>query len=206
MHRIKLKTEKDVSKKATVFDADIEYMVHSYNSFHKFMERIHMVSRCLEMFWKEMQLQRPNFKRLGTLGFKVSEVTEDLKHQYEEMRISHIYMVQATLIYVGFFSKVLNKDENSLAIRKLLSKIGIETHHHEEVNNTSSAIKNLKIGEFSSWEEATSLGIDYLEESHKLNKRGIIVCSGEQKYIGEIINTNNRIYQMFGYSNKEMVG
>lgn len=48
--------------------------------------------------------------------------------------------------------------------------------------------------------------IDYVEEAHKLDRSGIIVCSGEKYSMGQVLNTNERIHQMFGYTNKELIG
>lgn len=128
MHRIKLKTQKDISDNATMFETDINYMVYSYNTFNKFVEKILTLSKNTNMFWKEMAIKRPNFKRLNRLGFWVAEASEALKRDYQQQEVAASYRTKMTLIYIGFLYRVLNKNQQMGEIKKLLFKIGVDTH------------------------------------------------------------------------------
>ena len=201
-----------MSKNSKIFNTDIEYMVHSYNTFNKFTHKIKAISENTNLFWKELGLQRPNFNRLENLGFWIAEETENLKHYFNDMEVTRGYRTQCTLLYIGYLNRVLNKDERNSEIKQLRSKIGIDFTGQSMMTmslgtNTMKHI-NMELIEESQqndYMKINALGVDYVEESHKLNKKGIIVCSGEQKSIGKVININDRVFQLFGYKNRDVI-
>lgn len=199
IHRIKLKTQKDVSKNSTIFNTDIQYMVRSYNTYNNFVKKVQLISENMNMFWKEMALQKPNFSRLGNLGFWVAEESEHLKHDFEEMEVTKVYRTQSTLLYIGYLSRVMNKDERGLEIKNLLSQIGIEASTQDNITTTVGSMRHFDLQEGGDPTEAQflddqGLNIDYVEEAHKLDKKGIVVCSGDLNQMGNIININDRIH------------
>jgi PAS domain S-box-containing protein len=79
--------------------------------------------------------------------------------------------------------------------------IDFETTKNFKHSETVSSTKNLNSGISKS-----KTKIDYVEEAHLLDKKGIIVLSGELNEIGNIINCNDSIYDLFGYLSKDVVG
>lgn len=97
----------------------------------------------------------------------------------------------------------MNRAERSPEIKELLNKIKIKTL---KTSNRHTFLTANKLSEMDTGDnseavnmESASLGIDFMEECHKLNKKGIVICGGEEHNLGKIINLNEQMYTMFGF-------
>ena len=154
-------------------------------------------------FWKGLLPDNPSFDQLNEISGKIADDNEALKNQFERAFLTPVQKTQTTLVYVGYLSRVMNRAERSPEIKELLNKIKIRTLKKAN-KHTFLTVNRLAEGENGENSEAVniesySLGIDFVEEAHKLNKKGIVVCGGEERNLGKIINLNEQMFSMFGF-------
>lgn len=104
------------------------------------------------------------------------------------MFLTPVQKTQTTLVYVSYLNRVMNRAERSPEIKELLNKIKIKTLKKSNRHTflTANRLSEMDTGDNSEAVnmESVSLGIDFIEECHKLNKKGIVVCSGEEYNLG----------------------
>lgn len=137
---------------------------------------------------------------------------------YKDMEVSSEYEMKATLVYIGFLTRALNKEEASSEIRILLNKVGLgrvlenrkkkshmtenETGKFKTIPETMAHLNNLIHGN----EPDEKYGFDYLSEAHGMAKMGLVVVSANDYNMGKVLNMNERVHQILGYTQLDLIG
>lgn len=208
IHKLKQKAESYVSKNSTLFNTDIDEMVESHNNFQNFIDQVELTTKNMVFFWKGLLPDNPSFDQLNEISGKIADDNESLKYQFDTMFVTPVQKTQTTLVYVGYLNRVMNRSERSPEIKELLNKVKIRTlkKMNKHTFLTSNKLQDGETAENSEFlnQENFSLGIDFVEESHNLNKKGIVICGGEQHNLGKIINLNEQMFAMFGFKAEDL--
>jgi len=178
-------------------------MVESHDNFHRFLDKVEVTTRNMVFFWKGLLPENPSFDQLNEISGKIADDNEALKSQFETAFLTPVQKTQTTLVYLSYLNNVMNRAERSPEIKELLNKIKIKTL---KTSNRHTFLTANKLSEMDTGDnseavniESASLGIDFMEECHRLNKKGIVICGGEEHNLGKIINLNEQMYTMFGF-------
>lgn len=205
IHRLKNKASGFLMSNSQLFGTDIEDMVQSQNNLNNFVDKVEHTTQSMIYFWKGLTPEKPNFDQLNEISGRIADDNEEIKSEFENHYFTAVQKTQVTLIYVGYLVRVMNRAERSPEIKELLHKVKIKTAKQNAANGfVTQSQSRVSEGETNEQydlikREIDSIGLDFIEESHKLGKKGIIIVGGDQNNIGKIINMNSQMPLMLGY-------
>jgi len=161
---------------------DVNLIVDFENKFVDFQTAIEAAVESHLDFWRELLENNPEIQKLQTLGSYITKSLEEAERQYERLCTINPNHVKMLKIYGNFLKEVVH-DENEG--QRILDKA-------EQVDKSSAANRQF-------------VDDDKLKYGDNANP-SIITCSGNFTTMGIILNANNDVFKLLGYSKVEMIG
>ena len=161
---------------------DVNIIVHFQNRFVEFQSAIEKSVLFHLDFWRELLEENPDIQKLQGLGSKITnnvEVTSEMFKKLNEMNPNNIKCLQ---IYGNFLKDIVNDDTEG---QRILEKA-------EYVDKSSMVNKQFIDNE----------RLKYGENSNTC----IATCSGNFNTMGVVLNINNEVTRILGYSKSEIIG
>ena len=161
---------------------DVNLIVDFENKFVDFQTAIETAVESHLDFWRELLENNPEIQKLQTLGSYITKSLEEAERQYEQLCVINSNHVRMLKIYGNFLKDVVN-DENEG--QRILDRA-------EQVDKSSVANRQFMDDE----------KLKYGDNANPC----IVTCSANFTTMGTILNANNEIYSLLGFSKTEMLG
>jgi PAS domain S-box-containing protein len=161
---------------------DVNLIVDFENKFVDFQTAIEAAVESHLDFWRELLENNPEIQKLQTLGSYITKSLEAAERQYERLCAINPNHVKMLKIYGNFLKEVVH-DENEG--QRILDKA-------EQVDKSSAANRQF-------------VDDDKLKYGDNANP-SIVTCSGNFTAMGTVLNANNEVFKLLGYSKMEMIG
>lgn len=130
-------------------------------------------------FWKLILDPNPDIRRLQDLGTLITRSKDQLKNQFESIMSSNPNSIHLLTIYGKFLLEVTNE----------------ETYNVKYLEKAESILKNIK----------ESNKIDDVSNKYAENApTSVVVISGDEGCLGNVVHTNNLVRDLIGYRRAEL--
>ena len=161
---------------------DINLMVQFYNKLVVFQFALELAVELHLEFWRELLEENPNIQKLEGLGSKITNNLEIINNRFKKLTNMNSNHIKSLIIYGNFLKDIANSQTESQIM----------------LEKAESIDKGSNFNKLSVDEEILKYG----ENSNTC----IITTSCNLNSIGDIINSNDEITRLFGFTKSEVIG
>lgn len=161
---------------------DVNIIVHFQNRFVEFQSSIDRSVLFHLDFWRELLEDNPDIQKLQSLGSKITNNVEHTNDQFKKLNDMNPNNIKCLQIYGNFLKDIVNDEQEGVRILEKADYVDKSSM----VNKQFIDNDRLKYGENSNTCIAT--------------------CSGNFNSMGLVLNINNELTRILGFSKNEVIG
>ncbi|KAL4466115.1 hypothetical protein ABPG74_004352 [Tetrahymena malaccensis] len=161
---------------------EINSIVQFQSLFVDFLGSIEKSVNYYQEFWNKLLEEIPDVDKLLLLGTKITNSIETNQQVFENLQEINSNHIKSLMIYGNYLKEIVNDEQDG---NRLLEKAQY-IERSNQANKQFVDVEKLKYGENSS--------------------TSIISVSGNLNQVGMVVNTNNEIEQLLGYSKNDVIG